>query len=210
MEKIFDIDGPVMRFFSRIGDLILINLLFLICCLPVVTAGASAVSMYTLTMRFIRKEEHAKILESFFLAFKKNFKRATGIWGIFLAIGLVLAANYWLMILNPNSYPLVMRVLVYFLTIIFFMNLTWVFPLHARFENKVISTIKNSLVMAITYLLVTILTTALTVLPVILLYYKTEFFLRNAIFWLFIGFSLAAYIKSFLFVRVFEQYEYRS
>lgn len=207
MGKIFDIDGPVMRFFAKIGDLILINLLFLICSIPVVTAGASAVSMYTLTMRLVRREERTRTVRSFFAAFRENFRRATAIWGIFLGVGLVLAVNYWLMTFNPDIYPVLMRVLIFCLTFIYVMCLTWVFPMYARFENKVTDTVRNSLAMGISYIGVTVPAMGLTVLPAILLYYKTAFFLKTAVFWLFIGFALTSYLKSFLFVRVFGKFE---
>ena len=207
MKKLFDIDGPVMRFLSRMGDLILINLLFLLCCLPVITAGASAVAMYTLTMRLVRREEHTGTIESFFAVLQKNFKRATAIWLIFLVIALILGANYWLMIAAPDVYILPMRILIFVLALVYAVTITWVFPLHARFENKVIVTIKNALVMGLSYPLVTIPATALTILPELLLYYQTAFFMKTGIFWLFIGFALAAWLNSFLFVRVFEQYE---
>ena len=210
MNKIFNIDSPVMRFLSRVGDLIVINLLFLLCCIPVITAGASAVAMYTLTMRLVRREDRTSTIKSFFQAFAGNFKRATGIWGIFLAVGLVLAVNYWLKVMNPEAYPFVMRALLFILVLVYSVSLTWVFPLHARFENKVLVTVKNSLIIGLTYPLVTIPTVALTILPEIFLYYKTAFFLKTGIFWLFIGFALCAFLNSLLFVRVFEQFEYHS
>lgn len=207
MKGIFGIDGPVIRFLTLIGDLILINLLFIICSLPVITLGASATAMYTLTMRNIRKEEETSTVKSFFAAFKKNFKRSTVIWGIFLVVGFALVLNFWLMTLNLNTYPFILRVLVYLLTVIYAVDFTWIIPLRARFENNVIGTVRNSLVMAITYPFVTILATAVTILPVVLFYCQTAFFMKTAIFWLFIGFALAAYINSYLFVRVFGQHE---
>ena len=50
--KLFDHDGPLMRALTYLGNLILLNLVFLLCCLPVVTAGAACAALYTVTANF--------------------------------------------------------------------------------------------------------------------------------------------------------------
>ena len=77
--NIFNPDSPIMRFLSRLFDLIVLNALFIICCLPVVTIGASITAMYSVTLKMIRNEE-CYIVRGFFSSFKKNFKTATLLW----------------------------------------------------------------------------------------------------------------------------------
>ena len=73
MSSFFNMDSPIMRFLSRICDLMILNILCIICCLPVVTAGASITALYTITLKMVRGEE-SYIFKGFLKAFKENFK----------------------------------------------------------------------------------------------------------------------------------------
>ena len=57
MSGFFNIDSPIMRFLSKVCDLMILNALCIICCLPIVTAGASVTALYTITMKMVRGEE---------------------------------------------------------------------------------------------------------------------------------------------------------
>ena len=76
-------DNVVMRAIGKIGDLICLNVLWLICCIPVITIGASTTALYTVMLRLVRNEE-GYIFRGFFKAFKLNFKQSTIIWIILL------------------------------------------------------------------------------------------------------------------------------
>lgn len=67
------------------ADLIILNLLFLLCCIPIVTIGPAITAMYYVTMKMVRNEE-AYIARSFFKSFKENFKQGLGIWLIALVL----------------------------------------------------------------------------------------------------------------------------
>ena len=41
----FNLDSPVMRFLTKVADLIILNILFLICCIPIVTIGAASTAL---------------------------------------------------------------------------------------------------------------------------------------------------------------------
>ena len=72
MGSFFSLDSPLMRFLSRLSDIFILNVLFLLCCIPVVTIGASATALYTVTLKMARNEE-SYITKGFFKAFKSNF-----------------------------------------------------------------------------------------------------------------------------------------
>lgn len=88
MGRIFDMDSPVMRFLGRLADLMILNLVTLLCCLPVVTIGASLTAMHYVLLKMVRNEE-SYIVRSFFKSFKENFKQATVIWLIILLLSLI-------------------------------------------------------------------------------------------------------------------------
>lgn len=78
-----------------IGDLIYLNLLMLLCSLPIVTAGASFTAMHSVLRNMVRNEERYTTRE-FFRSFKRNFWRATAAWCIFLAMMSVLVVDIML------------------------------------------------------------------------------------------------------------------
>ena len=73
MNGLFNLDSPIMRFLSKVCDLMILNVMCIICCLPIVTAGASITALYTITMKMVRGEE-SYIFKGFLKAFKENFK----------------------------------------------------------------------------------------------------------------------------------------
>ena len=74
---------------NKVADLCILNIICLVCCIPIVTAGASITAMYYVTLKMVRNEE-AYIVRSFFKSFKDNFKQATIINLIMIAVGAVL------------------------------------------------------------------------------------------------------------------------
>ena len=83
-----------MRFkgMEKVGDLLLVNLLFVVCSLPVVTIGASATAMYYVLGRIRRQE--GTVTKDFFRSFRENFRQATLYWGALLLVALALYWNF--------------------------------------------------------------------------------------------------------------------
>ena len=81
---------------GKLADLILLNLLFIICCIPIVTIGASITAMYYVTLKMVRNEE-SYLFRSFFKSFKQNLKQSTVIWLILLAVSIVLWMDFRIM-----------------------------------------------------------------------------------------------------------------
>lgn len=71
---------------GRAADLMILNIVFIICCLPIVTIGASLTALHYVTLKMVRNEE-SYIVKSFFKSFKQNFKQATIINLIMLLFG---------------------------------------------------------------------------------------------------------------------------
>ena len=69
--KIFDLDSPLMNVLNKMADLMWLNILTLICCIPVITAGAALTSMHYVALKIVRNEE-SYITRSFFKSFKTN------------------------------------------------------------------------------------------------------------------------------------------
>lgn len=148
MGKIFDMESPLMRGLSRLADMMLLNILTLLLCIPVVTAGASLTAMYYVELKWARKEE-GYVVKPFFREFKANFKQATGEWLVMLAVIAVLALDFLMFRQAPEAFPKVLRYLVIAVSIMLYLLLQWVFPLQSHFINTVKTTFKNSCLLAI-------------------------------------------------------------
>ena len=88
MSSLFNMDSPIMRFLSRVCDIMILNILCIVFCIPIITAGASVTAMYTVTLKMVRGEE-SYIFKGFLKAFKENFKQSTIIWLMMAAIVLL-------------------------------------------------------------------------------------------------------------------------
>ena len=89
MNRFFNMDNKFFVFMGRVADLILLNILCILCCIPIVTAGASITALYYVTLKMARDEE-SYIIRSFFRSFKQNFKQSTLIWILMLAAGVLI------------------------------------------------------------------------------------------------------------------------
>ena len=78
-----------MRFLSKVADMIILNILFLITCIPIFTIGASMTALYYVTLRMVSGEE-GPVSKDYFRSFKQNFRQATVIW-------LILMSSCWYM-----------------------------------------------------------------------------------------------------------------
>lgn len=207
MKSIFNFEGPFFTFFSRIADLLLLNLLFLICSLPIVTIGASTTAMYYVTLKMVRNEE-SYITKSFFKSFKQNFLQATGIWLLILFVSIVLATDYRVVtneeiaaLITSSAVKNIIMVATMIMTIFVAGISVYVFPILAKFDNSVKNTIRNAFLMSIRHLPKTVLLIIIPLIPAVILYFDLRFLLI-----IFFVFSVAAYISSKTLVNIFDYY----
>ncbi|MDE7013135.1 MAG: YesL family protein [Kineothrix sp.] len=202
MGRIFDMDSPVMRFLGRVADLMILNLVTLLCCLPVVTIGASLTAMHYVLLKMVRNED-SYIIRSFFKSFKENFKQATVIWLIMLVFLIVFGAD--IMIINHSGmeFPSALKIILFALAMIGYMVMCYVFPVLCRFENTIRKTIKNALFMAILSFPKTIVMMVLYVSPIILIYFFTMAVPLVILF----GISAPAYLSAMLYSGTFKKFE---
>ena len=208
-QGLFNYDNPVWRFIGKLGDLILLNLLWTVCSIPVITIGASTIAVYYVTLKMVRDENDSTV-RSFFHSFKDNFKQATAIWAIFLAVGLILAFDIWFFVTGQAPVPGIagnlMTAISGGMAILYLFTYIYVFPIQARFYNPVKYTIRNAFIMSIRHLFQTVGIVCMDILIVIgaiaSLFYMPQIF---ALFILF-GMPLMAFANSYLFVPIFKRY----
>lgn len=197
-------DSKFMRAMSRIGDLLLLNLMFLISCIPVITIGAASTAMYTLCFRFDTDRERG-LIKSYFLAFRDNFKQATVLWLILLLCGVTACINIYIFYSLSGVIPFV-YVLFLILFVLVLLIGSYVFPLLSQFDNRNLSTLKNAMVLSLGYLPRSILIVVINIFPFALLLWDIYLFLNAAFLWAGIYFAAGAYLNSVILKKVFAPY----
>mgnify|MGYP000056575633 FL=1 len=206
MGRFFNMDNKFFVFMGKIADLCMLNLLCIICCIPIVTAGASLTALYYVTMKMVRNEE-AYIFRSFFRSFKQNFKQATVINIIMLAAAALLYIDTNIAGKMGQPAGKILGMIFAAFTLLYVMILLYVYPLLAKFYNSVKNTFKNAILMAIRHLPYTILMLLICACPILILFIPS-FQIQMSLIMLVILFGPAviAYGNSHLFVRIFDKY----
>ena len=191
---------------SKVADLCILNIICVVCCIPVITAGASITAMYYVTLKMVRNED-AYIVRSFFKSFKQNFKQATIINLIMLLIGVVLYIDLNVSKAMQGGAGQIFQVIFMAFVLIYFILFLYVYPVLARFYNTIKNTIKNALFMAIRHLPYTVVMVLIAACPLLLLLVKS-YQIQSTLFVLFLlmGFALIAYCNSFFLVKIFDNY----
>ncbi len=164
---IFTQESKFSQIMMRLAWGCYLNLLWLVCSLPIVTIGAATTALYYVTLKIAENEE-GDITQQFFRSFKANFKQATVLWLILLAVGIVLGTDiYVLRHLSAATTGVVAVLLTLCLALVivacvaYAAVLCYVFPLLARVDNTNVAMLKNSLLISIRYLSCTICTLAI-------------------------------------------------
>lgn len=159
---IFSPESKFSMIMTRLAWGCYLNLLWFVCSLPIVTIGASTTALYYVTLKIAENRE-GDITQQFFGAFRSNFKQATIIWLMLLALGIVLGMDiYILRHLSAATTGTLAVVLTLALAIVivaciaYAFVLSYVFPLVARVENTNLAMIKNALLISLRYLSCTI------------------------------------------------------
>ena len=161
--KFLAYDSPFSQVLLKLCYGCYLNLIWFICCIPVVTIGASTTALYYASLKNARGEDHA-LARMFFRSFRENFRQSTVLWLILLAAGLFLAGDGYLVYrLRASSTGAaavlwtLMLALVIAAALAYAIVLLFVFPLVASVSNTNWAMLKNSFFIGTHYLFCTIL-----------------------------------------------------
>ena len=205
MRNLFNMDNPLFRTLGKLADLMILNFVFMICCIPVVTIGAALTGMNYVTLK-IAEEEEGYIVKGFFKSFRQNFKQATIIWPILLFFGIVLGLDFYILSAGTGTFIKAIRIMLMIITVVYAMLLVYVFPVLARFDNSIKITIKNALIMAIADFPRTIVMVVITVGSVLVTLLNGYTIAYGLLVWILCGFSLVAYLNSLFMKKIFAKY----
>lgn len=201
---LFSLDSKLMRALSRVADLAILNLLFLVTSLPVVTIGPAVTALYSVTF-FLGTSREKGVLKPYFQAFRENFGTSIRVYLIFLGVcaalilDLVLCSNLggWFGTLSLLFWPLL---------ILAMLAAAMAFPWISLFQNTTMETLKNALILALAQLPRALIVLAMWVFPLFLLVRFPIVFFNASYIILVIYFSAAAYISGLILRKLFVRY----
>ena len=199
----FHPDSMLIRFLTKICDLLFLNIMFALSCATVVFSGAAATSLYAVTLKMIRGQDYAPI-KDFLRALRENFLPsfpATILLFVDVTLLAILRAALCAeTLLMPPTLFVLLAIIAVFLSAL----LSWLFPLLARFENTFSRHLNNAVRLSLVNLPVTFLLTTVNLLPLLLCLLIPPSLGVVFAFWLLFGFAAGAWVNSFYLNRIFE------
>lgn len=200
------LENPIIRGIGRIADFAILNLLWLICSLPIITIGASTTALYTVMLKLVKNEE-GYIAKGFLIAFKNNFRQSTILWLFFMLLGIILLIDLASLKLMPGNIAGIMLILFLIMGCLLIGMAVYAFALQARFENTIKNTLKNALILVFARLPYTLAIILFSIGPVIVTFWNQQTLMIGLFLWLFVGAALVAWLNSFLLRHIFKVLE---
>ena len=192
-------DGPIMSGLSAAADLLVLNVLTILCSIPIFTIGAALTALDESCFHIIR-QEGSSVARGYFRSFRSNFKKGSLLGLIFLAAAILLYFDY----LAAQTYVPLFRVGIAAIAILSLAIFEYAFALLSRYENTLFATLKNAVMLSVAYFPRTLL----------MLMFTIGFWLACITFLkimgpvlLLFGISLPCYICCMLLGEVFRKLE---
>lgn len=200
MFQLFDIDSPIMHFLEKLGDTLILSLLWLGCSLPLVTIGASTTALYYATIKSICGE--GAVWKDFFYSFRQNFKQSLSLTLLGSAIFALLYVDLRFLTVGYLRSVQVFVGMAGFLTMAI---LSYAHPLLAWFEWTVGELLKTSVLLSVANLPKTVMIVVMNAAPMLLLLWQTDWFIRLIPLWICLWTGGIARLNSHMFLKMFEK-----
>lgn len=201
MDNLFKLDSKFMQGMNKFADLMYLDILTLICCIPIITIGPALTAMHYVLLKMYRNEG-APITKSFFKSFKENFKQSTVLGLIYVVIAAVLFIDF-VYIRQMEDVSLFIEIVVIVAIVLYAFSYVWLFPLQCRYENPIKTTIKNSFMVGALNFPKSFMMILISFAPILIQSITNA--LTPAVIML--GLSVPAYVQTMLYSRVFDKME---
>ena len=197
----FDPKSKATRFLTSLCNLLLLNLIFIVSCIPVITIGAAVTSLYRITIAILAGD-NPSVIKDYFRCYRENFLKATGLLLLYSVLTAFFVFEIYMIrtMLDPSFqwtafFP-------FFFILVIVASSFYSFPLLAWFDESFKQILKNSLLIALTNLPVTIMYMAISAGLAFLVYQFPTITMSQMVFF---GFSLFALFYSLFLKRIFEK-----
>lgn len=201
-------ESKLMQALLVITDYIILNTLFVLCCIPVFTIGAAQAGLYSGVRVAMDPENDTSCVKAFFRGFKTGFGQITLVWCGLLVLIVLLGMNLATVIaysFGDSAAPVILSILGIVLCAMFQSVLP---AFHSKFSSpSVVQLIRNIWFVTIGHPLRSIAVMLLTWLPVVVAIIDMYLFIRLGIIWLVGYYSLAALFSVFVTRKTYQKLE---
>ena len=200
--NIFEEGSPFQRFLNKVADLLILNLITLVMCVPIITIGAALTAMHYVLLKMVRGEE-GYIVKSFFRSFKREFGQATILWILFVALGALMASNMVLVLEGTGHYPIWLPSSILVAAVLELIIMIYTFALLSRFDNSVYHTLLNAVTLTFSELPRSLAMAVITLTPAIAFRTTTVLLPLLVLF----GLSVPGYACAMVYDPIFRKVE---
>lgn len=206
LSSIFDTDNWLMRFCEKILDLVTVNLLFLLSCLPLVTIGIAKISLYR-TMQEVRRSRRVGVIRLYIATFKAEWKHGLALGSIELFVTAICVLNL-LLVRGQTALPFQgLKMIAFGVFFLLLMLMLYAYPLVARYEQGLPKLLQTALVVAGLHFPWTFGMLAFLALLAFLLLGSSWAIVFGSMFFLLVGFSSLVYIQLAILEPIFKKYD---
>ena len=203
MKSIFSIDSPVVQKLSFFFDFMMVNMIYILCCVPIVTIGAARAALMTCGNLWAEKDDAGAFV--FLKAFFKNLKTATPVWLVMLVVGAFLAWDVFLLMNNSLPMEWLLWVVLVIPGFCYVVVASQLFQMVAHYNCTVGQYLKNSLLVGIAHPLCLVVNIGLAILPYFTIFYNFAAFLQLTLVWILGIFSFQGYLSGLLSKKFYKR-----
>lgn len=204
MYGFFNDNNPLLNILDFLGKMIILNCLWLVCCIPVVTIGASTSGMYTAMIKIVKGTDHISTTE-FFKGFKRNFLQATL---LFLIIAALIALSTLTLLVSLQIASIIKYLAIFAAVLGYLISVILIFigfPLQAMYDDTLMTQIKNSIILAFRSPLMFVLSIVGWVIGALLTLNSYYFFRYFGFIWACFGCAFLFYLSTRCVLNIFSK-----
>ena len=204
MRSLFDPESPVLQFITKIVYSVWLNILWFVCCIPIITIGPATTALFYACQKMARDEE-GYITRSFFHSFRENFRQGALIGLIMTVLGGFLCFDGFVLLrlYKTSAFWAVLTAVFLVACAAWVLVFMWIFPLLAHFDNTTLAMFKNAIMLGMRFLLCSAVMTAVYIIMALLIIYVMT---PLIIF----GMGTCAFLNSLLLKNILIQCEAKS
>lgn len=197
MGNLFNLDNPIWRFMGKLVDVFILTILWFVCCIPIVTIGPACTAVYYVTLKLVRDEEGYTV-RSFFKSFKENLKQASVIGIIMNLLLFFFIYDIYLYFAMGTQVMTILGIVFLGIFLLYLIALIYVYPLQARFYNKIRFTLRNALLIGVKHLFRSLAMLIIAAIVIVgCLFFPPLIML---------SYGLIAFLQSYFLVTIFDKY----
>ncbi len=203
MKHIFSYDSKLMQFLSATADVFIVNILYILCCIPIVTVGAARTALHTVAAAWAGKENAGAA--EFLRAFKEGFSGSTRVWLTMLGIGLFLTMDFLLLSRSELQMKNTLMYLIMVPTVFYLFCLSRIFEIISWFACSYAQYFRNAFFVSVANPITTILHIVFLLFPAAAFFMRPDIFTIVGMFWVLAYFSLEGYLDALLSKKMYEK-----